>query len=72
MCYNYIIESKTRKEERNEMTLTKMIEILQKYQSKGLGECNIFFDENNECDNIDNIEIVYNAEYETIDIKYGS
>lgn len=54
------------------MTLTKMIEILQKYQSKGLGECNIFFDENNECDNIDSVEIIYNAEYETIDIKYGS
>ncbi len=52
------------------MTLNKMIDMLNNYQKKGLGECNIFIDESLNDDNVDAIEILYNAEYETIDIKF--
>ena len=53
------------------LTLNKIINILKKYEKMGLGDCNIFIDENIENnEDIDKLEILYNAEFNTIDIKY--
>ena len=52
------------------LTLNKMIDILKKYQELGLGDLPIFIDENLEIDNIDDINILFNGEYNTIDIQF--
>lgn len=47
-----------------------MIAILHNLESKGLGECEIFIDENQDIE-LDDIEIIYNSKYDTIDIRYS-
>lgn len=53
------------------MKLNNMIEILHNLENKGFGECEIFIDENQNIE-LDDIEITYNAKYDTVDIKFST